>query len=365
MRAPRRIGVDARELLGDATGVGRYLGELILRWAARPDSAQRQFILYAPEQLRLALPGTPVEYRIGGSGRGTRWEQTWLRRAVRADRPDVFFAPAYTAPIGTGVPLVVTIHDVSFAAHPEWFRPREGLRRRWLTAHAARSAAVVLTVSEFSKSEIERHFAVDARRIRVIYEGVAPRVASAPSPGEREPLVLYVGSILNRRRLPELIAAFAKAQRQVPAARLVIAGADRSWPRQDLAAAAYAHGVERQVDIRHYVDDDELTRLYARASVFAFLSEYEGFGIPPLEALAANVPSVVLDTRVAREIYGDAVVYLPPDDTGAAADALRRLLTQPEARSALLARGAAVLSRYSWDAAADATLAAIEEAAAR
>lgn len=364
MRTTLRIGVDARELLGDATGVGRYLGELMRRWTRRPDAGRRRFLLYAPDALPLPLPSSSVEHRIGGAGRGTRWEQTWLRQSVRADRPDVFFAPAYTAPVGLGVPFAVTIHDVSFAAHPEWFRVGEGLRRRWLTRYAARRAAVVLTVSRFSQAEIEQHLGVDASRIRVIYEGVAPRTAGPPPSGRRQPLVLYVGSILNRRRLPDLIAAFARARRDVPEARLVIAGADRSWPRLDLPAVAYAHGVERAVDIRSYVTDDELTRLLAEASVFAFLSEYEGFGIPPLEAMAAGVPSVVLDTPVAREIYGGAAVFVPGEDGAAAGTALRRLLTDPGARAAVLAHAPAVLARYSWDAAADATLVELERTAA-
>lgn len=365
MSATLRIGVDARELLGDTTGVGRYLGELMRRWTARRDSERRRFILYAPDALTLPLPTAAVHHRVGGNGRGTLWEQTWLRRAVRSDRPDVFFSPAYTAPVGTGVPFAVTIHDVSFAAHPEWFRIREGARRRWLTGYAARSAAVVLTVSRFSQGEISRHFSVDAGRIRVIYEGIAPRTVDAPSTDNRRPLVLYVGSILNRRRLPDLMAGFARARRDVPEARLVIVGDDRSWPRLDLRAVAYAHGVERSVEIRRYVPDDELARLYSEASVFAFLSEYEGFGITPLEALAAHVPIVVLDTPVAREIYGDAAIFVPADDIGATAAALGRLLATPSARASVLARAPSVLARYSWDAAAAATLEAIEGVARR
>ena len=99
---------------------------------------------------------------VAGSGRGTWWEQTHLRRAVRSDPPDVFFAGAYTAPLALGVPLAVTIHDVSFAAHPEWFRPREGARRRLLTRQAARAAEVVFTDSEFSRGEILERLSVAA-----------------------------------------------------------------------------------------------------------------------------------------------------------------------------------------------------------
>ena len=179
MSQPLRIGIDARELLGDPTGVGRYLGELLLRWTSRPDADRRRFILYASSPLQIRLPGGLVEQRIGGSGRGTWWEQTWLRRAAGADRPDVFFAPAYTAPLAIGSPLAVTIHDVSFAAHPEWFRPREGLRRRWLTRRAARSASVILTVSEFSAREIERCLGVPSSQIQVVLNGLSGTVPAS------------------------------------------------------------------------------------------------------------------------------------------------------------------------------------------
>jgi glycosyltransferase involved in cell wall biosynthesis len=363
---PLRIGVDAREVLGDATGVGRYLGELLTRWADRADARQRRFVLYAPAPVPLRLPPTAVETRVvAGRGRGTWWEQTALRAAVCRDPLDVFFAPAYTAPLGIPVPLAVTIHDVSFVAHPEWFRPREGLRRRWLTRHAANAAAVIFTDSEFSRIEIENRLRVPPARIRVIPPGVSPRHRTETSFVRREPLVLYAGSIFNRRRLPHLIEAFAVAAAGIPSARLVIVGDNRTWPPQDLASIAERFGVRDRVDLRSYVDDEELASLYARASVFGFLSEYEGFGLTPLEALAAGVPAVVLDTVVAREVYGTAVTYVRADDIDGTAGAIRTLLTDPAAAAAALADAGDVLGRYSWVRAADRTLADIERVAAR
>ena len=367
MTRPLRIGIDARELLGEATGVGRYLSELLTRWTARSDAARRRFVLYAPEGLPSSFPPDAIDLRVvgAGAGRGTWWEQTHLGRAVRRDPLDVFFAPAYTAPFGTPVPLAVTIHDISFVAHPEWFRTREGLRRRWLTRRAAHAAAVVFTDSEFSRSELEARLDVDASRIVVIPPGVTDRGAHVRERARREPVVLFVGSLFNRRRLPDLIAAFAKATTDLPTARLVIVGRDRTWPRQDLASAAATHGVQARTEFRSYAPDSELTALYGRASVFAFLSEYEGFGMTPLEALSAGVPPLVLDTAVAREVYGDAAVFVARGDIAGTAAALRRLLVEPSSGARILESAPAVLRRYSWDAAADRTLEHIERIARR
>jgi glycosyltransferase involved in cell wall biosynthesis len=351
-----RIGIDARELLGQTTGVGRYLAELLRRWTARPDAAARRFILYSPEPLHETfIQG--VDAHVAQGGRGTWWEQTTLGSAIRRDKPDVFFAPAYTAPLGLRMPFAVTIHDISFIAHPEWFRPREQWRRRMLTTHAARRASVVFTDSEFSRSEIEAHLRVPVERLRVIPPGVAH---AHRIPTSRAPLVLFVGSLFNRRRLPDLIAAFARATAQLPDARLVIVGADRTWPAQDLRAEAESLGISETTQIVDYVDDTALADLYARASVFAFFSEYEGFGLTPLEALAAGVPIVVVDTPVAREVYGESAAYVPRGDIEAAAAALKRFLQSPDAAGDRLAHAPAVLARYSWDRAAEDTLRHIE-----
>ena len=363
MTRPLTIGIDARELLGEATGVGRYLAELLVRWTARDDAAGRRFVLYTPKQLPLSFPPGTVDVRVvgAGAGNGTWWEQTHLRRAIGRDSLDVFFAPAYTAPLSVAVPLAVTIHDISFVAHPEWFRAREGLRRRWLTRRAAHAAHVVFTDSQFSRTELEARLRVDSSRIVVIPPGVTGRGTGAREGTAREPVVLFVGSLFNRRRLPDLIAAFALASQDLPSARLLIVGGDRTWPPQDLAAVAAGHGVSSRTEFRRYAAEQELMDLYGRAAVFAFLSEYEGFGMTPLEALSAGVPPVVLDTTVAREVYGDAAVFVARGDIAGTAAALHRLLVEPSSAAPILAAADAVLGRYSWDTAADRTLKQLEQ----
>ena len=221
-----RIGVDARELSGHATGVGRYLQWLLREWGLSPGA--HRWTLYSPDGHFAAPPGLHGRGRDRAAAHGnTVWEQGALATAVRRDRPDVFLAPGYTAPLTTGVPLVVAMHDVSFAAHPEWYRWREGLRRRWLARRAARQARAVVTISEFSRGEIVRHLGVGADRVRVIPLGVG--LSSGPSSATgREPLVLFVGSIFNRRHLPALIDGFARLAERRPDVRLEIVGANRT-----------------------------------------------------------------------------------------------------------------------------------------
>jgi glycosyltransferase involved in cell wall biosynthesis len=350
-----RIGVDARELMGRPTGVGRYLAELLAAWAA-PESgvaSRHEFVLYGPASLPAAIasrvgPLLPGLRLVPGGG-GTMWEQWTLPRAAARDGLDVFFAPAYTAPLRVSCPIALTIHDLSFFAHPEWFGAREGLRRRTVTRLSARRAAVVLTDTQFSQSEIQAHLGLPAGRVRVIALGAgAPACLDGPAlPGSRrEPLILFVGSVFNRRRVPDLIAAFPVVLSRVPDARLEIIGENRTCPRQDLEALCRISGAGDRIRLRSYVQDVELADAFRRASAFAFLSEYEGFGLPPLEALASGIPAVLLDTPVAREVCGPAARYVPRGD--------------PAARAAVLSEAGGVLSRYSWPEAARRTMDALE-----
>lgn len=355
-----RIGIDARELVGRATGVGRYLAGMLEQWAAPAAVNGHEFILYATEPLPHPLPSPPFTTRLVPGPGGTWWEQVKLPRAAASDRLDVFFSPAYTAPLRLSVPTVVAIHDISFVAHPEWFTVREGMRRRWITAQSARLARRVVTISQFTRGELMDRLNVPAGKIAVIPPGINRLPVTGAS---RTGGVLYVGSIFNRRRVPDLIQAFAPLARQHPALALDIVGDNRSHPHQDLLGLIAAEQMASQARWRAYVPDETLHALYGSARAFVFLSEYEGLGLTPLEALAAGVPVVVLDTAVARESCGDAALYVRAGDIAALTQALQRVLFDEVTRADLLARAPQVLARYDWTAAARDTLALLVSAA--
>jgi glycosyltransferase involved in cell wall biosynthesis len=383
-----RIGIDARELAAHPTGVGRYLAELVARWTRVSWAAGHTLVLFSPT----ALPAEAgwrghggagcVDVVVPGAG-GTRWEQGALATAARASRLDVFFAPGYTAPLALSRPIVVAMHDVSFAAHPEWFRWREGRRQHLLARLSARRARRLLTLTEFSRREIVRYLSVPDSRIDVVAPAVDTHwalatagaaletdAATAAAPGDlataaapADRLVLYVGTIFTRRHVPALIDAFTGVAAARPDVALLIVGADRSWPPQDVGRCIAASPVASRITWRPWLAEPALRAAYARARVFAFLSEYEGFGLTPLEALSHGVPPVVADVPVAHEAYGDAAVFVRPDDREAIAAAVMALLDEGPVRERVRESAPAVLARYSWDATARRALAIVAGAA--
>jgi glycosyltransferase involved in cell wall biosynthesis len=359
-----RIAIDARELGGNPTGVGRFLSEVVRQWAELPAARHHEYIFCAPADIVLpdGLLNARTEIAVGS---GTRWEQLVLPRLVRRSAADVLFAVGYSAPLFSPVPVVVAIYDVSFAAHPEWFSWRQGLRRRIVTRASARRAARVITISEFSRREIVEHLGIPDSRIAVIYPGAPPRChgRSATHPTtDGSSVVLYVGSLFNRRHIPELIEGFTALSRRRSNLRLEVVGDNRLFPATDVTALARHSGAGDRIHLRAYVTDDVLRDLYRTARVFVFLSEYEGFGLTPLEALAAGVPPLVLDTPVAREVCGAAALYVARPDPILIEAALERALYDETTRAAVLDAAEGVLARYSWRQCAAGVLAVLEGA---
>jgi len=364
------VGIDGRELQGRPTGTGRYLRNLLRAW---PPGADRLLVYGAgrlPEDP--VLSGRGVEPRALGSGRerGAWWAERHLARAALRDGVDVLFAPAYTCPLTLRRPRVTTVHDLSFFAWPEDFAALDALRRRLLVAASLRASHTVIVPSAFTRNEVGRLFPDLARRVVRIPDAAADDLPAAPSRADARarlavagPLVLTVGAILNRRRLPVLLRAVAHLRRTWPDLALEVVGDNRTHPPLDLEALVAEMGLGGAVRLSGHTSDGELVARYAAADVAVFLSEYEGFGLPVLEAMVRGVPVVASARPALGEIFGSAALLVEPGDEQGVAAAIDRVVRDERFRADLVRRGYALAASFSWVEAARRTRYELAQAA--
>lgn len=367
------IGIDGRELAGSApTGTGRYLRNLLRRWR---DSDDTLFVYFdGPPPADPVLDHPQVRARAVGRGgaRGLVWQQRLLPARLREDDLDVFFSPAYSCPLPVDVPRVTAVHDLSFFAYPQDFGYLDGLRRRLLVGASIAASRTVLVCSEFTRRELGRLFPHLADRARHVALGPDDDLPPAPSRedsrtrlGITGPFLLTVGAILNRRCLPELLRATARLCRAHPRLVLDVVGENRTCPRSDLPRLVSALGLERHVRLSGFVDDAGLAERYAAADAAVFLSEYEGFGLPALEAAARGVPLILSRHPSLGEVFGAAAVLVEPRDEPRVAGALDAVLRDGLLADRLRRAGRALAARYSWADTARRTRDALREAARR
>jgi glycosyltransferase involved in cell wall biosynthesis len=303
-------------------------------------------VLAGPAIVPRALPATR---------HGLWWSERRLPPAARADGVEVFFSPAYTCPLSLHVPRVTTVHDMSFFAIPEDFSVREGLRRRVLVGAALRASRTVLAVSDFTRREILRFFPDLGGRVTAIPEAADENLPPPPDRGAARvllgvsgPLLLTVGAIFNRRRLPSLLRAVSRLRKGWPGLSLEVVGENRTQPSLDVAGMVADLGLQDHVRVAGYVDDARLAERYAAADVAVSLSEYEGFGLPTLEAMSRGIPVVASERPALGEIFGEAALLVDPADDEQVAAAVDRILREPALAQDLVRRGLALASRYSW-----------------
>jgi len=343
-----RIAIDGRALSGPAAGVRRYVTEL---WRAMGR--------VEPEVTGVALGGDAVSARAAGLSHqrvgsllptNLGWSALALPRAVRKLRPDVFHAPAYTAPLWGARPLVLTIHDVSYARHPEWYPHSSGALRQAFYRRSAQRADRIITDSTFSRDEIVAAYGVDPAKIAVIPLGVSADFRPGP-PSRREPIILHVGDLHTRRNLRLLLEVVAGLSLSIPGLTLVLVGTDRG-EAASLTALAKTLDASDVLHVAGTVRERDLCVWYQRAAVLAYPSRYEGFGLPLLEAMACGTPVVASRGSSLTEVVGDAGVLVEPDDREGWARALREVLEQPDHAADLSRRGLARAAGFTWAATA-------------
>ncbi|HKV94766.1 MAG TPA: glycosyltransferase family 1 protein [Candidatus Angelobacter sp.] len=266
---------------------------------------------------------------------------------LRQIRPDVFHCQYIQPPWGTGK-TVVTIHDLAHEHFPEFFHPMEALRMKKLVRWTARRADHILTVSEFSASDIAERFALPRSKISVAYQSAAsdfhPRNKEACQEhlarkyGINSPFILYVGRIQARKNLLRLVDAYALVRKKGASVQLVIVGR-RDWQSELLLAKIREIGLESSVVFPGFVSFNDLPLFYNAAESFVFPSLFEGFGLPVMEGMASGVPTITSFGSALAEVAGDGAMLIDPQNTASIATAIERLLSDPAMQRDLVARG--------------------------
>jgi glycosyltransferase involved in cell wall biosynthesis len=366
-----RIGIDGHHVNGKPQGSRTYLLELIRALSRLSPLLDDDLVVYSfrPDETAACLPDSRIEHRrvFPGSAR-LRLPLIVPALALR-DRLSVLHSQ-YVAPPLSFVPDVVTIHDILFETHPDLFQGAFSERSIALIRRTARRAAVVLTVSEFSRSALLERYQLPSERVIVTPNGVDRelfRPMGTEPPGIRQryrlegPFVLAVGRIEPRKNLPRLMRAFSRARGKLGGGiRLVIAG------QEDFRSREVFQEAERQANgsvmFLGAVPDPDLPALYNLAEALTFPSLTEGFGIPVLEAMACGTPVLTSPRGALPEVGGDAVLWVEPEDEDAIAGGIERILTDSELRGRLRAAGPTRAERFDWNETATKTLEAYRRA---
>jgi glycosyltransferase involved in cell wall biosynthesis len=357
-----RIGIDGRAWSSPAAGVRRYMSGLVPALIDLGEPLEIVALGGSREAIPrgvawMAEPPHPPT-NLGWSAVGLPWAAS--RAGVH-----VIHAPAYTAPLTAHLPTVLTIHDVSYAVHPEWYPYRRDRFRRAFYRRSARAARRIVTDSEFSAGEIASVYVIPRDRITVAPLGVshaflpkAPGVHIDPPPGVQAIFLLHVGDLHERRNLAVVVRALIEWQRSGGARNpmsLVLAGVDRGIGDQ-LRGLAAAASLPDLVVCLGAVREDCLIALYRRAAALVYPSRYEGFGLPVLEAMACGTPVIASRAASIPEVAGDAAILVDPDDVPGWGGAIARVLTDRGLSDRMRAAGLARAAGFTWARTARLTL---------
>jgi glycosyltransferase involved in cell wall biosynthesis len=290
------------------------------------------------------------------------WEQVVLPILVSRDRLDVLHCPLNVLPIASRVPVVLTIHDLTFMRYPDRFHPTKQRYLATFTRYAARHASRIITDSAATRTDVIDAFRVNPDRVEVVYPGVDSDFRPHDSGGEAHTAfrtqmglpgryVLYLGTLEPRKNVDRLIRAFAQLIRDGLPHSLVLAGG-RGWDYAAIDRAIVDEGISDRVIIAGYVRRQDQPLWYSAAELFVYPSQYEGFGLPVLEALSCGTPVVTSNSSSLPEVVGRAGITIDPTDETALADAMRAVLTDHVLAMRLRDAGPAQASSFTWESAA-------------
>jgi glycosyltransferase involved in cell wall biosynthesis len=370
-----RVAADVTPLLTPKTGIGVFVNGLLTHLGERDDLQLTGYAVTWRGRKRLA-GAVPPGVAVAGDSivpmAARPLHQAWMRldhplvdRWI--GRQDVVWGTNYVVPPTRARGQLVSVYDLTPVRFPQLANEHTRTFPQ-LVQRALRRGAWVHTMSEYVRGEIVDHFGADPERVRVVGGGILPTPPGPGEPGQAlaggDRYVLALGTVEPRKDLPTLVAAFDALAPHDPDLRLVIAGAD-GWGAEALAGTiARAHHRERIVRLG-WVGEEQRRALMRGAAVYAYPSIYEGFGLPPLEAMTAGVPVVATRTGSLPEVCGDGADLVPVGDADALAAALARVLADDAHRAELTRRGRAVAGRHTWPTAAEQFSALLHEVVAK
>ena len=368
-----RIGIDARLAAAPRTGIGSYTGSLIAA-LGRCDGPDR-FVLFSDEPLpeipgaRFASAVLPVKQRL-------LWTFGALPGACRTQGLDVFHGTSnYEVPAFAGCPLVATVHDLIPLRCPGAVSPQYRLLFRVLISRALRAVRLVMTDAEYTRREILASFPVAPQKVVTVPLAAGPAFTPDPDPEQRERVcarhglagryLLFVSVFEPRKNIPLLVDAFEIFRREYPhgpAFQLALAGG-AGWGGAEIAASVRRRGLDPAVKLLGYVPDEDLPWLYRGAELAVVPSQYEGFGLSALEAMACGTPVLAADTTSLPEVVGAGGEFFAPGEPALLARRIAEITAAPERRAAMREQGLARAAGFSWDRTARQVLEVYREAA--
>lgn len=343
-----KIGIDCHNLEIHRTGTARYLMNLLKYWA-KEDGAE--FILYFKNKIPNDIPDSKnFQERILRSNSNALFAHYFLPRAVKRDKVDILFCPNYVAPIFYKGNIALVLHDIIYEARPDlynWPSIFDRILLKKVSKIAAKKAKVILTVSQFSKNEILQHYKIDPKKVFVVPLAADEKFKEFRREMSDKKFVLYVGNIIKRRFVPETIKAFKKVSDKLPNYKFLIIG--KNCMGQQINHNKIIH--------KDYIDEDDLVLLYNAASLFIWLSSYEGFGLPPLEAMACGTPVLSTKKTSLAEVLGDYPLAVEnPENIEEISEKILKILSDDNLRNELIKKGLERAQKFSWQKTAGETL---------
>jgi len=362
-----RIGVNALYLIPGAVGGTETYLRALLNALAEIDAANHYLVFTNRETGAGLVPRQAnfqhVPQAVHAVFRPARilWEQAVLPLAAARTHVEVMLNPGFTAPLLCGCPQVTVFHDLQHKRHPEYFRwfdlPVWNFFLYW-SAHLSR---LVLADSEATAADLRHWYRLPDARLRVVPLGVAADFFDIAQRRNPEPFLLAVSTLHPHKNLDGLLRAFAGFREEHPGFRLIVCGI-HGFFTSELLALRENLGLNDSVEFPGWIPNKDLHHLYARACAFVYPSRFEGFGLPVLEAMAAGVPTACSSIEPLSGIAADAALQFDPDDPGAIAAAMERLVSDAGLRTRLANAGPRRASQFTWRATAERTLQALIQA---